>query len=128
MFVLCHVTDGHQYWLPLPPHFKRGHEHAQRGAQLESALRRLFILLLGGRMTDTSSSRRLLLVSCGVVLSLSAGCSRWIELMSVPSTDLDREIHTIAQHEQVPLILDRIHMTRNGAPHPSSRETEQRLL
>jgi hypothetical protein len=49
--------------------------------------------------------------------------------MTGPSAGLDEgAAHLIARDEQVPLILDRIHTTRNGSPQNPSAETEQRVL
>jgi hypothetical protein len=69
-----------------------------------------------------------MLAWCGLMLSAVTGCSRWIEMIG-PSAEIDeRTAHIIARDEQVPLILDRIHTTKNGSPQNSSAETEQRIL
>ena len=79
-------------------------------------------------MIARSSCCRMVSACCGVVLSLTTACSRWIELVPVPTTGDGSQVHTIAQREQVPLILDRIRVTRNGAPYTLSIEAEQWLL
>jgi hypothetical protein len=72
--------------------------------------------------------RHLTLACCGLMLTATIGCSHWIEMMTLPA---ESEIHgsqLIARDEQVPLILDRIHTTKNGSPQNPSAETEQRIL
>jgi hypothetical protein len=64
---------------------------------------------------------------CAIVLVLNAGCSRWIEIMG-PEPPAGGATQMIAQQEQVPLVLDRIRLTRNGAQQSLSGETEQRIL
>ena len=73
-------------------------------------------------------SRRWRILSCGGLLLLQlCGCARWIELTPGPiSTVLPP--HAIAEQEQVPLILDLVRVTRNGAPQSPSAEAERRLL
>jgi hypothetical protein len=68
----------------------------------------------------------LVLISCGLIATV--GCSRWIELAASPDDGRARASQTIARDEQVPLIMDRIHITRNGSPQNPSAETEQRIL
>jgi hypothetical protein len=62
------------------------------------------------------------------MLTALSGCSRWIEMMSPPAPMDGGTAQVITRDEQVPLILDRIHTTRNGSPQNSSAETEQRIL
>ena len=70
-----------------------------------------------------------LVAGCGIlVLVMASGCSRWIETMSPASDDDERAAQMIAGNEQVPLILDRVRITRNGSPQNSSSDTEQRIL
>ena len=72
--------------------------------------------------------RCLTLACSGLVLTVISGCSHWIE-MAGPTPALDEHTaQTIARNEQVPLILDRVRMTKNGAPQNSSTESEQRIL
>ena len=79
-------------------------------------------------MNPTSSLRCLALACCGLILITIGGCSHWIE-MTNPSADSNEEAsQVIARNEQVPLILDRIHTSRNGSPQNSSSEAEQRIL
>jgi len=68
----------------------------------------------------------LMLACCGLVLT--TGCGHWIEVMAIPTKGQEAISQTIAQDEQVPLIMDRIRITRNGSPQNPSTETEQRIL
>ncbi|HEU4684634.1 MAG TPA: hypothetical protein VFS39_09070 [Nitrospira sp.] len=72
-------------------------------------------------------SRASVMAACGLVLAATTGCSRWIELMTPASTP-GAPVQLIAQQEQVPLILDRITVTRNGANQPVSLDTERGVL
>ena len=72
--------------------------------------------------------RCLILAWCGLLLTGTSGCARWIEMVAPPTNEAERATQIIARNEQVPLILDRIRTTRNGSPQNSSSETEQRLL
>jgi hypothetical protein len=72
--------------------------------------------------------RRTVVGCCGIVLILTSGCSRWIELMAIPGSAQGFSKHMIAQQEQVPLLLDRVQITRNGSPQNPSIETERRVL
>ena len=72
--------------------------------------------------------RCLTLACCGLVLTVSSGCARWIEMAGRPADENEQTAQVIARDEQVPLILDRIRTTKNGSPQNSSSETEQRLL
>lgn len=65
---------------------------------------------------------------CGLMATLTTGCSRWIELMAPPGHTQEERSRTITREEQVPLVLDRIRITRNGSPQNPSSDTEQRLL
>jgi len=64
-----------------------------------------------------------------VLLLFSSACSRWIELTD---DDASRARHgtarTIAQQEQVPLLLDRVQLIRNGSPQDPSQDAGRRLL
>jgi len=70
----------------------------------------------------------LTLACCGLVTTMSSGCTRWIELMAPVSTPYEQTDQIIARDEQVPLIIDRIRTTRNGSPQNPSADTEQRIL
>ncbi|HET9844108.1 MAG TPA: hypothetical protein VFQ02_00060 [Nitrospira sp.] len=61
------------------------------------------------------------------ILLTATGCSRWIE-MAPPSEMLDPGAQQIARDEQVPLIIDVVHTTRNGSPQHTSVEMQQRIL
>ncbi len=79
-------------------------------------------------MTLTPTFRCLMLLCCGFALTASSGCSHWIEMNGPHAAADERPAQNITQDEQVPLILDRIRTTKNGAPQNSSTETEQRIL
>ncbi|HEU4683289.1 MAG TPA: hypothetical protein VFS39_02140 [Nitrospira sp.] len=69
-----------------------------------------------------------LLLGCLSLLLLSwPACSRWIELKPEPGQP-SASFQTIDEQEQVPLLLDRVRVTRNGAALSRSPESEQRLL
>lgn len=65
---------------------------------------------------------------CGLMMTLTTGCARWIELKAVPDSNQEPNIRAIARSEQVPLVMDSISNRRNGSPQNLSLETEQRLL
>jgi hypothetical protein len=77
-------------------------------------------------MTMNATLCSLVLAGCGLVLT--TGCSRWIEMMAAPTEGQEPAAQTIAHDQQVPLIMDRIRITRNGSPQNPSTETEQRIL
>jgi hypothetical protein len=64
----------------------------------------------------------------GVLVTLMAGCVHSIELKPAASNSPESSAREIARHDQVPLILDSVRMTRNGAPQNLSSDTEQRVL
>lgn len=65
---------------------------------------------------------------CGLVMILTTGCGRWIELNAAPDSSQEPNVRAIARNEQVPLVMDSISNRRNGSPQNLSLETEQRLL
>jgi len=65
---------------------------------------------------------------CGLLIVVHTGCSRWIELMAVPDDAAEQTAQTIAREEQVPLVMERVRISRNGAPQDPSTGTEQRTL
>jgi hypothetical protein len=77
-------------------------------------------------MTINVALRGLVLACCGLLIT--TGCGRWIEMMAIPPPGQESASQRIAQDEQVPLIMDRIRITRNGSPQNPSTETEQRIL
>ena len=79
-------------------------------------------------MNASPTLRGLTLACCGLMLTAASGCSRWIEMMTPPAESDTHGAQMIARDEQVPLVLDRIHTTRNGSPQNPSAETEQRIL
>ena len=79
-------------------------------------------------MNASPTLRGLALACCGLMLTATSGCSHWIEMMTLPTESEARGAQLIARDEQVPLILDRIHTTKNGSPQNPSAETEQRIV
>lgn len=79
-------------------------------------------------MNPKSSLRWIVIACCGLVVTLTTGCARWIELMGVPAESGEHSSQVIGRDEQVPLIMDRIRITRNGSPQNLSADTEQRIL
>ena len=65
---------------------------------------------------------------CGLVFTLAAGCSRWIEIKAADNSSPTPTVREIARAEQVPLVMDSLDTTRNGSPQNPSLETEQRVL
>lgn len=79
-------------------------------------------------MRGTRSFRWAIFGCCGLLLALTTGCARWIELKATPDSNQEPNVRAIARNEQVPLIMESISNTRNGSPQNLSLETEQRLL
>ena len=65
---------------------------------------------------------------CGLFITLTTGCGRWIELKATADSSLTPSVRKIARVEQVPLVMDSVDNTRNGSPQNPSLETEQRVL
>jgi hypothetical protein len=65
---------------------------------------------------------------CGLIVTLTTGCSRWIELKATADRSQEPSARVITRDEQVPLVMDSISITRNGSPQNLSLETEPRLL
>lgn len=65
---------------------------------------------------------------CGLIVTLTTGCARWIELRATADSSQEPNVRVIARNEQVPLIVDGVGITRNGSPQNLSLETEQRVL
>ncbi len=64
----------------------------------------------------------------GLLLGVNVGCSRWMEVLGAPESPVEGSVHTISRDEQVPLVIEQVLVTRNGAPQNPMPETEQRLL
>ena len=79
-------------------------------------------------MRGTRSFRWAIFGCCGLLLTLTTGCARWIELKATPDSNQEPNVRAIARSEQVPLVMESISNTRNGSPQNLSLETEQRLL
>jgi hypothetical protein len=79
-------------------------------------------------MRGTLSLRWAIFGCCGIIMSLTTGCARWIEFKAPPDSNQESSVQVIARSEQVPLVMDSMSNTRNGSPQNLSLETEQRLL
>ena len=73
-------------------------------------------------------SRHIVGACCLGIFLIMTGCSRWIEVIGTPDSAVDGSAHQIMQEDQVPLLLEYIQLTRNGAPQDPSYETQQRIL
>jgi hypothetical protein len=69
-----------------------------------------------------------IIVCCGLVATLTAGCEHRIELKATADSSQKPIVREIARAEQVPLVIDSVDTTRNGSPQNSSLGTEQRVL
>lgn len=69
-----------------------------------------------------------IIVCCGMVVTLTAGCGHRIELKATADSSPKPNVREIARAEQVPLVLDSVNITRNGSPQNPSVETEHRVL
>lgn len=65
---------------------------------------------------------------CGLIITLTTSCARWIELTPAADSSQEPSVRVIARAEQVPLVMDSVGITRNGSPQNLSSETEQRVL
>jgi hypothetical protein len=64
----------------------------------------------------------------GVVLGLSIGCARSLEVKPVSIESQAAISHSLPSTERVPLVMDSFHLSRNGAPQDPSTEAERRIL
>jgi len=64
----------------------------------------------------------------GVVLGMSSGCTRSIEVKPVPTESQTTMTHSLPSDERVPLVMDSFHLSRNGAPQNPPIEAERRIL
>ncbi len=72
--------------------------------------------------------RRTIVGFAGLVLCLSAGCSRSIELKPSSPDPQSAITHSFPSDERVPLVMDSFYLSRNGAPQNPSTDTERRIL
>ena len=79
-------------------------------------------------MQATLSLRWAVIGCCGLIITLTTGCARWIELKATADSSQEPNVRVIARDEQVPLVMGSVRMTRNGSPQNPSLETEQRVL
>jgi hypothetical protein len=68
------------------------------------------------------------IVCCGLMVTLTTGCGRWVELKATAGSNPNPTVREIARAEQVPLVVESVNITRNGSPQDPSLETEQRVL
>ena len=64
----------------------------------------------------------------GVILGMSIGCARSIEVKPVSIESQAAITHSLPSNERVPLVMDSFHLSRNGAPQAPSTEVERRIL
>ncbi|MBK9308780.1 MAG: hypothetical protein IPM58_17225 [Nitrospira sp.] len=64
----------------------------------------------------------------GVVLGLSIGCARSIEVAPASMESQAAITHSLPSNERVPLVMNSFHLSRNGAPQDPSTEAERRIL
>jgi len=69
-----------------------------------------------------------IILCCGVVGTLTAGCSHRIEVKPTAESSPNPTVREIARAEQVPLVMDSVDITRNGSPQNPSVDTEHRVL
>ena len=79
-------------------------------------------------MNNNRSLQWIMIGCCALVVSLTTGCSHWIELIAAPADLQEHGSHMIARDEQVPLILEHFRVTLNGAPQNPSPNVEDRVL
>lgn len=77
-------------------------------------------------MAQTTSSR--ILTTLLLIGAVSGGCSRSIDVMPSAVSDTPAAATSIANSERVPLILDQVKLSHNGAPQNPSSELDRRLL
>jgi hypothetical protein len=64
----------------------------------------------------------------GFVLYSATACSRWVEVQP-PSADSQITVtHSLPNNEQVPLIMDSFHLSRNGSPQYPPTDIERHIL
>lgn len=64
----------------------------------------------------------------GTVLCMTVGCTRSMELKPASPDSKAAITYSLPSNEQVPLVMDSFHLSRNGAPQNPSMETERRIL
>ncbi|MGH7183644.1 MAG: hypothetical protein ACREJN_16940, partial [Nitrospiraceae bacterium] len=47
-----------------------------------------------------------IIICCGVLVTLTAGCGHWIELKAIPDSNPKPVVREIARDEQVPLVIE----------------------
>ncbi|MEK7336868.1 MAG: hypothetical protein AAB111_05280, partial [Nitrospirota bacterium] len=77
-------------------------------------------------MRQTTSSR--IMAVLALSSALSGGCTRSIEVLPSAAISTDTAPTSIASTERVPLILDQVKVSQNGAPQNPSTELDRRLL
>lgn len=78
-------------------------------------------------MTRQAVRRSIMGVS-GIVLCMTIGCARSIEVKPVSIESQSAITHSLPSNERVPLVMDSFHLSRNGAPQDPSTEAERRIL
>jgi hypothetical protein len=79
------------------------------------------------RMIDGRFSRPFITGVLAVTLGLGTGCSHWIEL-AVPTDAAPPANATVATDARMPLLLETLHITQNGAPVAPPTILERQVL
>lgn len=72
--------------------------------------------------------RSSILSLAGVVMWVTTGCARWIDVKPPSAGPQEALTYSLPGNERVPLVIDAFHTTRNGAPQHPSPEAERRIL
>lgn len=69
-----------------------------------------------------------LMTLIGLTMATTTGCSRWIDLKPATTGPQGAVSLSVADHERVPLLLDGLRVTQNGAAQNPSVAIERRIL
>ncbi len=64
----------------------------------------------------------------GIMLCMTVGCSRSIEVKPASSETQAAATHSLPSNERVPFVTDSFSLSRNGAPQNPSTDAERRIL
>jgi hypothetical protein len=64
----------------------------------------------------------------GLTMAATTGCGRWIDLKPATTDSQEALSRSVAGHERVPLLLDGVRVTQNGAAQNPSVAIERRIL
>ena len=66
-------------------------------------------------------------MTIGLLSLATVGCTRWIALAPESNSRLKPAAQSIPAEERVPLVIDHLHLTRNGAPGPFPTDLERQV-